>query len=49
MLEGFGTQNYIANLGHGMQPTHDPEHAGAFIKAVQEISAEMLRGPTPPK
>jgi hypothetical protein len=25
---GFGTQRYIANLGHGMHPSHDPEHLG---------------------
>lgn len=42
MLDAFGvpgTPGYIANLGHGMQPTHDPEKAGIFIKAVQELSA----------
>lgn len=50
MLEGFadgpqGLTGLIANLGHGMQPEHDPEHAGAFVAAVQEISAEMIRQP----
>ena len=42
MLEAFGTQGHIANLGHGMQPTHSPEMAGAYIELVQEISAEMV-------
>lgn len=41
MLTEFGTQRYIANLGHGLQPTHDPEHVGEFFRAVQEVSAEM--------
>lgn len=41
MLQKFGTQAYIANLGHGMHPTMDPDHAHAFIKSVQQISQEM--------
>ncbi|MDX1531318.1 MAG: uroporphyrinogen decarboxylase [Rhodothermales bacterium] len=46
MLEGFaagerGLTGTIANLGHGMMPGHDPEHAGAFVAAVQELSASM--------
>eukprot|EP00941_MAST-03F_sp_MAST-3F-sp1_P001514 g1514.t1 len=41
MLEEFGPQSHIANLGHGMQPTHDPEMAGYFIECVQEISTEL--------
>jgi uroporphyrinogen decarboxylase len=44
MLDGFGTQGYIANLGHGMHPDHDPDHAGAFVEAVQELSAELVEG-----
>lgn len=39
MLDAFGPVGHIANLGHGMHPTHDPEHARAFIEAVQELSA----------
>jgi uroporphyrinogen decarboxylase len=41
MLQEFGTQRYIANLGHGLQPTHDPENVGVFFRSVQEISAFM--------
>jgi uroporphyrinogen decarboxylase len=46
MLEGFAASGnlygVIANLGHGMMPSHAPEHAGAFVRAVQEISAAMI-------
>ena len=41
MLAGFGPQRHIANLGHGMHPTHDPEHARAFIEAVHAHSEQM--------
>merc|ERR1712137_1175580 len=36
MLEQFKCEsvNHIANLGHGVLPTHSPEHVGAFIEAV---------------
>lgn len=40
MLDAFGPHGHIANLGHGMHPDHDPEHARAFIEAVHELSAE---------
>ncbi len=39
MVEGFGTQRYIANLGHGIMPDHDPVRAAAFVDAVHSISA----------
>jgi uroporphyrinogen decarboxylase len=41
MLEGFGTQKLIANLGHGMHPDHNPERLGVFLTAIHEISSEM--------
>ena len=41
MLAGFGPQRHIANLGHGMHPTHDPEHARVFIEAVHAHSEQM--------
>jgi uroporphyrinogen decarboxylase len=30
---------HVFNLGHGITPEVDPEHAGAFIRAVHELSA----------
>jgi uroporphyrinogen decarboxylase len=42
MLKSFGPIGHIANLGHGMQPDHDPDHARAFIDAVHEISERQL-------
>ncbi|XP_039632541.1 uroporphyrinogen decarboxylase [Polypterus senegalus] len=38
MIEGFGSQRYIANLGHGLYPDMDPEHVGAFVDAVHTHS-----------
>ena len=40
MLDAFGPHRHIANLGHGMHPDHDPEHARAFIEAVHEQSTQ---------
>jgi len=41
MLAGFGPHHHIANLGHGMLPDHDPEHARVFVEAVHEHSENM--------
>ncbi|RZI89727.1 MAG: uroporphyrinogen decarboxylase, partial [Pseudomonas sp.] len=36
---GKGT-GHVFNLGHGITPEVDPEHAGAFINAVHDLSAQ---------
>lgn len=41
MIDGFGTQNYIANLGHGMLPDHDPDKLAVFIDEVHRYSEEL--------
>lgn len=37
MLEQFGRQNTIANLGHGVYPDIDPDKVQCFIETVQEF------------
>jgi uroporphyrinogen decarboxylase len=36
MIDAFGAQRYIVNLGHGMIPTIPVDHAKAFVEAVKE-------------
>lgn len=40
ILESYGSgEGHIFNLGHGIHQYVDPEHAGAFIDSVHELSA----------
>lgn len=39
MINQFGTQRYIANLGHGVYPDTDPDKVRCFIESVKEYSS----------
>lgn len=39
MVKAFGKERYIANLGHGMLPDHDPEHLRAYLEAIRDFSS----------
>ncbi|KAI9012897.1 uroporphyrinogen decarboxylase [Gaertneriomyces semiglobifer] len=38
MMNGFGRRKYIANLGHGMYPDHDPERLRNYLEAIRDFS-----------
>ncbi len=41
MLEGFGSQKHIANLGHGLYPDTEVDKVKCFIETVKEYSTNM--------
>mmetsp|Transcript_50127 Transcript_50127/g.98272 ORF Transcript_50127/g.98272 Transcript_50127/m.98272 type:complete len:417 (-) Transcript_50127:90-1340(-) len=41
MVDRFGTQRYIANLGHGMLPTHSPDKLAVYIDEIHKYSEEV--------
>ena len=46
MLAEYGTgPGHVFNLGHGVTPDIDPDHVGACVDAVHELSAAYHRTP----
>ena len=41
MLKSFGTQHYIANLGHGVHKDVNPENVKLFVDAMHMYSEEF--------
>jgi len=38
LCDKFGSQRWIANLGHGIYPDVDPDHLGVYITSIQKYS-----------
>lgn len=43
MVKAFGDDKHIANLGHGILPTVDPEALRVYLETVQKVSAEIRK------
>ena len=43
MIDAFGVQNYIANLGHGITPNVPVDNARAFVDAVKEYESKKSK------
>jgi uroporphyrinogen decarboxylase len=43
MLDSFGPNRHIANLGHGVYPDIDPEKVKVFVNTVKEYSTGMRK------
>lgn len=41
MVDAFGRQRYIANLGHGVYPDTNPDKVRCFIEAVKEFGNDV--------
>ncbi|ODV89868.1 hypothetical protein CANCADRAFT_96986 [Tortispora caseinolytica NRRL Y-17796] len=41
MVKAFGRDRYIVNLGHGTQPSYDPDTVGFFLQEVQRVSKSL--------
>ncbi len=48
MLDAFGPQGHIANLGHGVYPDIDPEKVKVFVRTVKEYSVQQRQNGNSP-
>jgi len=42
LIDGFGTQSYIVNLGHGMLPSHQPQSVGWLVDEIHRYSTQLI-------